>query len=76
MSANRTLEQAGIKNLTVSERLELIGLIWDTITDEETASSVPDWHRQELERRRAAAEANPEAGIPWEMVKSRLRQPR
>ncbi len=33
---------------------------------------LPDWHIREVERRRAAAEADPGAGIPWEIVKARL----
>jgi putative addiction module component (TIGR02574 family) len=33
--------------------------------------SPPDWHIRELERRRAAAEADPSAGVPWEKFKRR-----
>lgn len=32
----------------------------------------PDWHIKELERRIAAADANPGAGEPWETVLTRL----
>lgn len=66
-----TLQQFGIDRLSVPERLELIGLIWDSIPDEE-AGPPPEWHLRELERRRAAAEADPGAGIPWEVAKERL----
>jgi len=44
--------------LSVDQRLELIGLLWDSIPDEELP--LPDWHRQELERRLQAAETNPQ----------------
>lgn len=35
---------------------------------------VPEWHRQELEQRLAKADAAPEAAIPWEDVRDRLRE--
>ena len=59
--------------LTVQQRIELIGQLWDGIPDSIEALPVPDWHREELDRRLALAEANPDAAIPWEEVKRRLR---
>jgi putative addiction module component (TIGR02574 family) len=69
---SQTLSQLGIDRLSVSERIELIGLIWDSITEVGEETPVPDWHLRELEKRRAAADADPGAGIPWDVVKSRL----
>jgi putative addiction module component (TIGR02574 family) len=66
-----TLEQFGIDRLSIPERIELIELIWDTIPDD-TPVAPPDWHLRELERRRAAAEADPAAVEPWEAVLARL----
>jgi putative addiction module component (TIGR02574 family) len=60
--------------LTVEQRLELIGELWDSIPDSLNELPVPEWHQQELERRLAAADADPEAAIPWEEVKRRLRE--
>jgi putative addiction module component (TIGR02574 family) len=60
--------------LTVEQRLELIGKLWDSIPDSLDELPVPNWHRQELERRLAAADADPDAAIPWEEVKRRLRE--
>jgi len=60
--------------LSVEQRLELIGELWDSIPDSTAALPVPDWHREELDRRLATADANPEAAIPWEEVKRRLRE--
>ena len=60
--------------LTVEQRLELIGELWDSIPESLDALPVPDWHREELDRRLAAADANPDAAIPWEEVKRRLRE--
>jgi putative addiction module component (TIGR02574 family) len=69
---SQTLQQLGIDRLSPTERLELIGQIWDSITGADEDLPLPEWHRRELERRRAAAEADPGAGIPWEVVKARL----
>jgi putative addiction module component (TIGR02574 family) len=66
LAANR----AEIDRLTVEERLELIGRIWDGLS--ETAPPIPEWHLAEVKRRRAAALADPEAGTPWTEVKARL----
>lgn len=60
--------------LTVAQRLDLIGELWDRIPDSLDEFPVPEWHREELERRLAAADADPEAAIPWEEVKRRLRE--
>jgi putative addiction module component (TIGR02574 family) len=63
-----------IERLTVAQRLELIAHLWDSIPDTMEALPTPEWHKQELERRLADADANPEAAIPWDVVKSRLRE--
>ena len=62
------LPELNVEQLTVSQRLDLISLLWDSIPDSVDALPIPDWHRQELEKRLAAADAAPEAGIPWEQV--------
>ena len=68
-----SLQDLGIDRLTPSERLELIAAIWDSLPDTPEAMPIPDWHRAELERRLAAADADPSAGVPWDEVKARLR---
>ena len=69
----QSLPELDIGQLTVPQRLELIPLLWDSNPDSVEALPVPEGHRQELERRLAAADAAPEAGIPWEQVRARLR---
>jgi putative addiction module component (TIGR02574 family) len=55
--------------LTIPERLDLIGRLWDSIPNTLEALPIPDWHHQELERRLAEADAHPEAAISWEQSK-------
>ncbi len=69
-----SLPAPDFNQLTIPQRLELIELIWESISDTTEALPMPEWHRAELERRLADADAHPEAGIPWEQVKARLRE--
>ena len=69
-----SLPELNIDRLSMPQRLDLIGLLWDSIPDSAEALPVPDWHEKEIERRLASADADPQAGIPWEDVKARLRE--
>jgi putative addiction module component (TIGR02574 family) len=63
-----------IEQLSVAERLDLISTLWDSIPDSLEELPIPEWHREQLERRLASADANPEGAIPWEEVRQRLRK--
>lgn len=67
-----SLEALGIDKLSVRDRLDLIEQIWDSLPEQIGPDEVPDWHIRELERRIAAADADPGAGEPWESVLARL----
>jgi putative addiction module component (TIGR02574 family) len=60
--------------LTSPEKLELIGALWDSIPDSVDHLTLPESHRDELERRLAEADADPDASIPWQQLRERLRQ--
>jgi putative addiction module component (TIGR02574 family) len=60
------------RSLTVRERLELIGSLWDSITDEVgDAPEMADAERDELDRRIEAHRADPENAVSWESARSR-----
>ena len=61
-------------HMTPTEKLDLIGEIWDSLS--ESAGEIPATHREELDRRLADADANPDAVIPWEVARARLRDRR
>jgi putative addiction module component (TIGR02574 family) len=65
-----TLQQFGIDRLSVSERIELIGLIWDSIEADAEKAPLTEAQRQEIDRRLAAHRDNPQAAIPWEQVEA------
>jgi putative addiction module component (TIGR02574 family) len=73
-----TLQALGIDRLSVAERLALVQEIWDSIAEEYANAPLTEAQRQEVDRRLAAHQANPQAAIPWEQVEaealSRLRQ--
>ena len=67
-----TLEDLGIDRLTVSEKLDLIRLIWESLPAAVEPDAVPEWHIAELQKRLARAEAHPGQGKPWREVLDRL----
>ncbi|NTV05630.1 MAG: addiction module protein [Chlorobiaceae bacterium] len=61
--------------LSVSERIQLVEDIWDSIAAEEsTAVELSQAQMDELHRRVAAHRADPSTAIPWEEVRSKLFQ--
>ena len=66
---------ADIMQLDVSERIELVQDIWDSVAAVPEAVPLTDAQRQELERRLAEYRRNPESGSPWDEVKGRITRP-
>ncbi len=66
-----TIYELGIDQMSPEARLRLIGEIWDSLSPD--GGVLTDSHREELDRRLAAADADPAAGVPWEEVRARLR---
>jgi putative addiction module component (TIGR02574 family) len=62
-----TLESLGIDKLSVEDRISLVQQIWDSIP---ARPPISDALRDELRRRSAEADADPDGGIPWEVVKA------
>jgi putative addiction module component (TIGR02574 family) len=69
-----SIESLGIDRLSVSERLDLIEQIWDSLPEQVAPQEVPEWHRAELARRRARAADEPGVGRPWREVLLRLEE--
>lgn len=65
------------RSLSVDERLELVGDIWDSIADEANTNPdllpLSDAERAELNRRIAEFERNPATGIPMDDVLKGIR---
>ena len=64
------LAALGIDHLSVAERIDLIGEIWDSIAGEVQQAPLTEAERQEVDRRLANHGADPQAAIPWEQVEA------
>jgi len=60
--------------LPVAERVRLVEAIWDSISAIPEALPLTEWQRQELDRRLAEFEANPDEGATLEEVFARIRR--
>jgi putative addiction module component (TIGR02574 family) len=61
-----------IRKLTVDERLDLIGDIWETLDDDDGVDPLTDSQRKMLDERFEAHRRAPETSVPWEEVRARL----
>jgi putative addiction module component (TIGR02574 family) len=59
--------------LTLSEKLQLLEDLWDSIA--QTSEQIPmlDWQKEELAKRKAAYLQNPTSGSSWKAAKARIR---
>jgi len=72
------------RQLSVADRLQLVGDIWDSIAEEANVSPdvlpLSDEQKAELDRRIAELDADPSVGVPIdeviERVEAKLRRPR
>lgn len=65
---------AEILELPVADRMRLVEVIWDSISAAPEALPLTDWQREELDRRLAEFEADPDSGSTLEEVFARVRR--
>lgn len=65
---------AEILALPVEDRMRLVEAIWDSISAVPEALPLTEWQKQELDRRLAEMESDPEAGASLEEVFARIRR--
>lgn len=63
---------AEVLNLSVAERIQLVGDIWDSIATAQVRPPLTEAQRAELDRRLEAHRDHPDAGSPWEEVRQRI----
>lgn len=65
-----------VKKMPISERIQLVEDIWDTIATVPSEShgtlKLSKTELAELDRRRDAHQADPTSGSPWKEVRSKL----
>ena len=67
-----SVKSLGIDRLPVKERLALVEDIWDSITADSAALPLTDVQRDELDRRLAEYETNPDDVVPWEELRESI----
>jgi putative addiction module component (TIGR02574 family) len=72
MERMKNLSPSEILQLSISERIQLVEDIWDSIAAVPEAVPLTDAQREELDRRLAAYHKNPQSGTLWDEVKKRL----
>ena len=64
------LQALGIDRLSTAERLALVHEVWDSIAAETEKAPLSEAQQQEIDRRLAAYQANPNATVPWQQVEA------
>jgi putative addiction module component (TIGR02574 family) len=68
------IAKGDILSLSVSERIQLVQDIWDTIAEVPESVVLTDEQKAELERRLDAYHKDPNAGSPWSIIQERIRK--
>jgi len=61
-----------LRQLPLSERIQLVEDLWDTIAEDSPGIGLSPEHIAELDRRLDALEAQPNSGTPWETARKRI----
>lgn len=61
-------------DMSTREKLRTMEALWDDLTRDPASVPVPDWHREELEKRSVRAESGSDAFSEWEAAKRRLKE--
>jgi putative addiction module component (TIGR02574 family) len=60
------------EELSSSEKLLLLEELWDDLAGQPSEIPVPDWQKQDLEKRYQEYLKNPTEGSPWPEARERL----
>ena len=66
------LDKLNIRDLSVAERIQLVGEIWDSIEEDNEVFELTDAQRDEIDRRLASLKENPDQLITWEELIARI----
>ncbi len=75
-TAMTTAALAEITQLSVTERIQLVEDIWDSIAAHPDGVALSQAQTEELDRRLEAYRQDPQTGATWQDVQSRVRGPR
>jgi len=70
----KQLKTGDFLELSVSERIQLVEDIWDSVAAVPDSVPLTEEQKDELDRRLSAYHKYPSAGSPWKLVKERIRK--
>ena len=68
----KPISASNIIEIPIDQRIKLVEDIWDSIAEIPQSVKVPDWHKEELEKRLEEFHADPEGASPWVEIKERI----
>lgn len=63
-----------LRSLPVAEKLRIVELLWDDIGAADGPLPIPEWHKDETERRRDEILKNPDLGLSHGEIWRRIRE--
>jgi putative addiction module component (TIGR02574 family) len=69
---SKHLTPGEIRQLPVTERLQLIEEIWDSLDGVTEELPLPEWHRSEIDKRVDALDQGKSTGSAWDEVRRRI----
>ncbi|HEX7380319.1 MAG TPA: addiction module protein [Pirellulales bacterium] len=74
MASDSLPQGVSIFDLSPAEKLQLVQDLWDDLAATPEDVPIPEWQKQEVERRKANLLKNPASGLEWSQVKRNIRQ--
>lgn len=71
--ASRSLRRELLR-LSTTEKIELVEELWDSIPESDENLALTSAQREDLERRLAEADSDPDGGQAWEVVREQIGQ--
>lgn len=69
----KDLSISNFLSLSIAERIQLVCDLWDSVAAIPGSVDLTEPQKEELEKRLNEYRNNPDAGSPWETVKTRIR---
>jgi putative addiction module component (TIGR02574 family) len=66
-------EFANLFALSPAERIQLVEDLWDSLATNPQDVPMPDWQKDELDRREEEYANNPNLSVSWEEAQARIR---
>jgi putative addiction module component (TIGR02574 family) len=72
MSQALQIPPPGFDALSIDDKIDYVQSLWDSIASRPEDVPVPGWHREVIQERLAAHQANPHQGKEWEEVEREI----